>query len=101
MVIGLYGSCLWLAMLCYIGWVLRSDQKLFVFYTAMLVSYLAMGAGLEVFQLSKSGAIFWVVAGMLVGVKRQFKTLKVSFISKKQVDTTPDNVGLSTCERGF
>ena len=73
LVMGIFGSGIWLIMLFYLGWALKGNRKLFVYYISLLGSYLAMGMGFEVFQLSKSGAIFWIVTGMLIGTRHWLK----------------------------
>ena len=35
---------------------------------SLIISFLAMGMGAEVFQLSISGIIFWIISGLLIGI---------------------------------
>lgn len=74
MVLGIIGTMIWIYMLGRFGWLLRKDRKLFVYYSALLFSYLTMGIGLESFGASKSGPIFWIIVGMLLGIARIKRT---------------------------
>ncbi len=71
MVLGIIGTVIWICMLGKFGWYLRANRKLFIYYCSLLIAYLVMGFGLESFQSSKSGPIFWIITGMLLGRARR------------------------------
>jgi len=78
LVLGILGSILWVAMLIRFGTALRGSRQALVFFFAVIGSYLFMGIAIEVFQLSKSGAMVWIILGMLVGMrKREMRTVAV------------------------
>lgn len=70
MVLGIIGTGIWICMLAKFGWYLRENRKLLIYYCALVAAYLVMGFGLESFQSSKSGPIFWILTGMLLGMAR-------------------------------
>lgn len=76
LVLGAFGSLIWIVMLFRFGWSLREDKKLLIFYFALVGSYLAVGLGIESFQMSKSGPMFWIISGMLLGMAQREKYLK-------------------------
>jgi len=70
LVLGITGTAIWFFMLFGFAWSLRPNRRALVFYIALLAAYLSMGIGLESFVTSKSGPIFWIMTGMLVGIRR-------------------------------
>lgn len=74
LVLGIIGSIIWLIMLGKFGWDFRGSPRMFVFYCTMLVSYLAMGNGIESFGASKSGPFFWIITGILIGFNLKEKS---------------------------
>ncbi|MDD5492393.1 MAG: hypothetical protein PHV60_06920, partial [bacterium] len=69
LVLGIIGSIIWLIMLGKFGSDLRGSPRMFVFYITMIISYLAMGNGAESFGASKSGPLFWIITGILLGLR--------------------------------
>ena len=70
-VLGLFGSIIFFFILFFL--VLSHPKKSYQrrIQMVLIFSYLAMGMGAEVFQLSISGITFWVISGFLAGYSKK------------------------------
>ena len=84
-VLGFFGTILFIATL----WSLYRDfpQKKMekLFFLSILIAYLSMGMGAEIFQLSISGLLFWSMSGTLLALAKTDNWTKMTILNEKNI----------------
>ena len=84
-VLGFFGTILFIATLwnLYRAFPQKKMEKLF--FLSILIAYLGMGMGAEIFQLSISGLLFWSMSGTLLALAKTDNWTKMTILNEKNI----------------
>jgi len=81
-VLGLLGTLFFLAVLVNLIFAFPKNRIERKFFISILITFLGMGMGAEVFQLSISGLLFWSMSGTLLALSRNNKWIMMDIFKR-------------------